>query len=190
MSEQWSIWIALLAVLISAVSFFWNWRHSESVFRRTNYPAVAWHRPILSKLEENTAISVIVCNHGPSEIAAIWLGAFLSNKFKTEAWCQYNPTEDSVPIGEELKIIVTENLEEDIRERFNHLYFDKSWHHKGKPKNFKVIFWLSYQPLIADTPPIMRKNFYLLTPKVENNTVASWQIVPISRLRSLLPTFQ
>ncbi|MFC1949024.1 hypothetical protein ACFLW0_02495 [Chloroflexota bacterium] len=188
MNEWWTIGIAISALLLSAVSFFWNWRHSENVFRRAEYPAVAWHRPVLSKLENNTAISVTVCNHGPREVAAVWLGAFLSSKFKTEAWCKSDPIE-SVPIGEELKIIITKNLEEDVKERFNHIYFDKSWHCEDKPKSYKVIFWFSFQPLIAETSPVMRKSYYLLKPMVENSYITSWQIMSISRLRSLLPTF-
>jgi hypothetical protein len=188
MSEWWSIGIASLAILISVISLVWNWRHSESLFRRTKYPAVAWHRPILSKRERNTAVSVTVCNHGPTEIAAVWLGAYLSSKFKTEAWRQTNPI-TSVPINEELKITITDNLEEDIKERFSGLYFDESWHCEGKPHSYKTVFKFEFQPLIAYTSPVMTKSYYLLRPIVEDGTITSWQIVPISWLRSLLPTF-
>lgn len=188
MSEWWPIGIASLAILISVISFVWNWRHSESVFRRTNYPAVAWHTPILSKRDRNTVVSVTVCNHGPTEISAVWLGALLSSKFKTEGWRKTDPIM-SVPIGEDLEITITNNLEEDIRERFSSLYFDESWHCEGKPHNYKIVFKFEYQPLIADTSPVRRKYYYLLRPIVEDGTITSWQIVPISRLRSLLPTF-
>ena len=188
MSDWWPIGIALGAFVISVVSFVCNWRHSESVFRRAEYPAVAWHRPALSKLEKNTTMSVTVCNHGPREIAAVWLGAFLSSKFKTEAWCKSDPIK-SVPIGEELEIVVTQNLEGDIKERFGDLFFDESWHFRGKSKNYKAIFWFSYQPIIAETSLLMRKGYYLLKPIVENSAIISWQVVPICWLRSLLPTF-
>lgn len=188
MSEWWSIGIASLAILISVISLVWNWRHSESLFRRTKYPAVAWHRPILSKREKNTAVSVTVCNHGPTKIADVWLGALLSSKFKTKAWCKSNPI-TSVPIKEELEIIITDNLEEDIKERFSSLYFDESWHCEGKPRSYKAVFWFEYQPLMADTSPVMRKNYYLLRPIVKDGAITSWQIVPISWVRSLLPTF-
>jgi len=188
MSEWLPIGLASAAILTSIISFVWNWRHSESVFRRTKYPAVAWHRPTLSKREGNTAASVTVCNHGPTEIAAFWLGALLSRKFKTEAWCKSNPI-TSVPINEELEIIITERLEEDIKERFPGLYFDGSWHCEGKPHSYKAVFQFEYQPLMADTSPVMRKNYYLLKPIVEDGIITSWRIMPISWLRSLLPTF-
>ncbi len=188
MSEWWSIGIASLAILISVISFVWNWRHSESIVRRTKYPAVAWHRPILSKRGLNTAVSVTVCNHGPTEISAVWLGSLLSSKFKIKGWGKTNPIM-SVPINEELELIITDNLEEDIKERFSSLYFDKIWHCEGKPPSYKIIFRFEYQPLIADTSPISRKYYYLLRPIVEDVAITSWQIVPLSWLRSLLPTF-
>ena len=188
MSDWWSIGIASLAILISVISLVWNWRHSESLFRRTKYPAVAWHRPILSKREKNTAVSVTVCNHGPTKIADVWLGALLSSKFKTKACCKTNPI-TRVPIDEELEIIITDNLEEDIKERFSSLYFDESWHCEGKPRSYKAVFWFEYQPLMADTSPVMRRNYYLLRPLVKDGAITSWQIVPISWVRSLLPTF-
>lgn len=188
MNEWWSIGIASLAILISIISFVWNWRHSESVFRRTKYPAVAWHQPILSKRDKNTVVSVTVCNHGPTKIADVWLGAFLSSKFKTEAWRRTNPI-TSVPIKEELEIIITDNLEEDIKELFSGLCFDESWRCEGKPHSYKIAVNFEYQPLIADTSPVVRKNYYLLRPIVKDGAITSWQIVPISWLRSLLPTF-
>jgi hypothetical protein len=188
MNEWWSIGLASLAILISVISFVWNWRHSESILRRTKYPAVAWHRPILSKPDKNTVVSVTVCNHGPTKIADVWLGASLSSKFKTEAWRKTKPIM-SVPINEELEITITDNLEEDIKELFSGLYFDESWHCEGKPRSYKIVFQFEYQPLIADTSPIVRKNYYLLRPIVEGGAITFWQIVPISWLRSLLPTF-
>lgn len=188
MSEWVSITIASLAIVISVISFVWNWRHSESVLRRTRYPAVAWHRPILSRRDNNTVISVTVCNHGPTEIADVWLGASLCSRFKTEAWGKTNPMM-SVPIGEELELIITDSLEEDIRERFSSLHFDESWRCEGKLHNYKVGFRFEYQPLIADTSPVVRKAYYLLTPISEDGAITHWHIEPISWLRRLLPTF-
>ena len=95
-----------------------------------------------------------------------------------------------LPIGEELEISVTKNLEEDIRELFKSLYFDKSWYYKGKPKHYRVVFWFQYQPLIAKAPSLTRKYYYLLEPILVNNAVTSWQIIPISWVRSLLLTFK
>jgi hypothetical protein len=94
-----------------------------------------------------------------------------------------------VPIDEELEIVITDSLEEDIKELFSGLCFDESWHCEGKPHSYKIVFKFEYQPLQADTSPVMRKNYYLLRPIVEDGTITSWQIVPISWLRSLLPTF-
>ena len=186
---QWlPIGLAALAILISVISFVWNWRHSESVFRRTSYPAVAWHQPILSKGDKDTTVSVTVCNHGPTEIADVWLGAYLSSRFKTEAWLHTNPIK-TVPIDEELKIAITYELEEDIRERFSGLYFDESWHCEGKAHSYKTVFEFEFQPLIAYTSPVRTKSYYLLRPIVEDGTIRSWHIVPISWMRSLLPTF-
>jgi hypothetical protein len=93
-----------------------------------------------------------------------------------------------VPIGEELEITITDNLEEDIKELFSGLYFDESWHCEGKPHSYKIVFKFEYQPLIADTSPVVRKNYYLLRPIVEDGAITSWQIMPISWMRSLLPT--
>ena len=188
MSESWSIGIASLAILISVFSLVWNWRHSESLFRRTTYPAVAWHQPILSKRDNNTTISVTVCNHGPTEIADVWLRADLSNKLKRESWREINPIA-SVPIGEELDILITNNLEEDIKELFSGLYFDGSWHCEGRPHSYKTLFRFEFQPLIAYTSRVRTKAYYLLRPIVEDGTVTSWRIVPISWLRSLLLVF-
>jgi hypothetical protein len=186
-NEWWSTGIAIVAILISISSLFWNWRHSESLFRRTRYPAVAWHQPIVSKRDKNTTVSVTVCNHGPTEIAAVWLGTYLSNKVKWESWRKTNPI-TRVPIGEELEIIVTDSLEEDVKELFASLYFDGSWHCEGKPRSYKTAFDLEFQPLIAYTSPVRTRSYYLITPTVEDGTITSWQVVRISRLRSLLPT--
>jgi len=94
-----------------------------------------------------------------------------------------------VPIGEELEILITDNLEEDIKELFSGLYFDGSWHCEGKPHSYKTVFKFEFQPLIAYTSPVRTKIHYLLRPIVEDGTVTSWQIVHISWLRSLLPVF-
>jgi len=188
MSEWLPIGLAALAILISVISFVWNWRHSESVFRRTSYPAVAWHQPILSKRDKNTTVSVTVCNHGPTEIADVWLGAYLSSKFRTEAWRQTNPIK-SLPINKEVQITVTDNLEEDIRERFSGLCCDESWHYEGKPHSYRIAFRLEFQPLIAYTSPVRTKSYYLLRPIVEDGTIRFWHVVPISWMRSLLLSF-
>jgi len=188
MSEWLPIGIASLAIVISIVSFICNWRHSESVIRRSKYPAVAWHRPVLSKREMNTSVSVSICNHGPTEITAVWLGALLSSRLTTKGWCMTNPIM-GVPSNEELSIAVTENLEEDIRDLFSDLGFDDGWHCEGKPHAYKIAFRLEYQPLIADASPLARKYHYLLRPDVEEGVITSWQIVPISWPRSLFPAF-
>ena len=51
---NWALIVAVLAIVISIASLLYNWRHSESLFRRTEYPAVAWHLPKVAK-EGNTA---------------------------------------------------------------------------------------------------------------------------------------
>lgn len=188
MSDWWVIGIAALALVVSVISFICNWRHSESIIRRTKYPAVAWHRPTVSKRGANTAVSVTVCNHGPTEISAVWLGALISHDFKTRGWGYSNPIM-SVPIGEELEITVTSNLEEDIKERFSGLYFDGSWHCEGKPHSYRIVFKFEYQPLMADTSLVKRRNYYLIRPVVREGNITCWEIVTTSRLRSLLPIF-
>jgi hypothetical protein len=94
-----------------------------------------------------------------------------------------------VPIDEELEITITDNLEEDIKERFVGLYFDGIWHCEGKPHRYKAIFEFGFQPLIAYTGRVMTKSYYFLRPVVEDGDINSWQIEPISQLRGLLPTF-
>jgi hypothetical protein len=185
---DWSLIIAGLAIAISIMSLLWNWRHSESLFRRTEYPAVAWYAPKLSKKGHDTAITASIRNYGPKDITVIFLGAFLSRGFKSEAWCKSEPINE-IPIREELTIAITGELEKDINERFGGLLYRDGWQFKGRAKRYKIIFRLEYQPLIADTTNLVRKAYYIIKPVVENGIIKSWEFKPISTWQSWLPWF-
>ena len=46
---DWGIYIAFGALIVSIASAVWNYRHSESLFHRREYPAVLWHKPEASR---------------------------------------------------------------------------------------------------------------------------------------------
>ena len=182
------MWIAIIALVISVISFFWNLRHSESLFHRTAYPAVAWNLPKLSTEGHNTAITVSICNYGPKDITSIFMSAFLCRGFKSEAWCKSNRINE-LPLREELIFPITGELEGDIKERFGSLFYDDGWRYKGRPNRYKIIFRLEYLPLIANTPHLTRKAYYLIKPITQNRTIKSWELRPIREWLGWLPWF-
>ncbi len=190
MTENWaSILIASIALVVSIISLFVNWRHSESLFRRREYPAVVWRMPRLTREENNTTVVTSVCNKGPRDVACFFLGAFICRGLSVRAWCRSDSIEGT-PIGEELEFIVTKELEKDISERFPELFYDgTSWRFKHKPKRYKVIFRLEYLPNIADTSCYIRKAYYFLTPVMQENMVVSWDLRPIPEWKGWLPLF-
>jgi len=185
---DWTLIIAILAIVISIIALFWNWVHSESLFRRTEYPAVVWYLPKISKEGNNTAISTSVRNYGPKDITSIFFGAYICRGFKSEAWCRSNQINE-IPIGEELTFHITKELESDISERFGKLVLDNSWKYKGKSKQYKIIFRLEYLPLISDTPYYARKAYYLLKPVVQNCTISNWKLKQIPTWQGWFPWF-
>lgn len=189
MNEWLPIGLASLAIVISIITSLWNRRHSESILRRTSYPAVAWHIPTVSRLGESTTLSVTVCNHGPVEIGDVWFDASLSSGLRTAAWWCLTSRVKSVPTKEELQITITESLEQDIDEWFSSLYIDENWHFKGRPRSYKAVLRFEYQPLLAETSPVTRKSCYKLRPVVEDGAITSWQIVPVYWPRSVFPIF-
>ena len=180
---EWGVILAIVAIVISIGSLLWNWRHSESLFRRTQYPAVAWSRPEISKEGHNTVIKTSICNHGPRDITSVFLGAFLCRGFKSEAWCKSEQINE-IPIHEELTFNITEEFEKDINERFGGLLYRNGWQFKGMAKRYKIVLRLEYQPLIADIPILVRKANYLIKPVVENSTIKSWELQPIPTWQS------
>ena len=183
---DWPLIFALVAIAISIVSLLWNWRHSESLFRRTEYPAVAWYLPKVSKEENNTAITTSIRNYGSKDITSIFFGAYICRGLKSEAWCKSNQINE-IPIGEELKFNVTKELEKDIAERFGGLLYDNGWRYKGKTKGYKIIFRLIYLPLIADTQYFARKAYYLAKPLIKNGIITTWELEPIPNWRGWFP---
>jgi hypothetical protein len=183
---DWRLYVAFLAIAISIVSLIWNWRHSESLFHRTAYPAVAWWRPELSRVKHNTVIKTSICNHGPKDIISISIVAFLCRGFKVAPWCKSEPIK-KVPIGEDLTFNITEELEKDINERFGGLSYREGWQFDRKARRYKIIFRLEYQPLIADTSPLIRKAYYFLKPMIENHVIKSWELKPIPTWQGWLP---
>ena len=185
---DWALIIAIGAIVISIMSLVFNWRHSESLFRRTEYPAVGWHLPKISKEGHNTVITTDICNHGPKNVTSIFLSALLCRGFKVEAWCKSNRLNE-IPIGEELTFHITRELEKDVSERFGGLFYDNGWRYKGRAKRYKIIFRLEYLPFIADTPHFVRKIYCLVKPVIENSTIKSWELNPIPKWQGWLPWF-
>jgi hypothetical protein len=184
----WSTITAIAAIIISIGSLLWNWRHSESLFRRTEYPVVEWDTPKVSKKEHNTVIKTVICNHGPKNITSIFLSALLCKGFKTKTWYKSNRT-TKIPIDEELAFPITSELEQDINERFGGLFYRDGWHFVGRPKRYKTIFRLEYQPFIADTPHFVRKGYYLIKPIIENRIIKSWELKHIPKWQNWLSWF-
>ena len=92
-----------------------------------------------------------------------------------------------IPIGEDLTFHITKELEQDINERFGGLVYENGWQYKGRPKRYKIIFRLEYLPFIADTPHFVRKAYYLIKPVIENSTIKSWELKPLSAWQGCLP---
>lgn len=183
-----SIVIGCIALTVSIVALVVNWHHSESLFRRREYPAVAWYSPKLSKEGHNTVVKTSICNTGPREIGSIFLGVFLCRGFCVKAWCKSERIE-KIPVGVPLEFVITENLEQDISERYSGFVYDSAWRFRGKPKRYKIFCRLEYLPHIADTPHYTRRAYYLLTPITENNILKSWEWRPIHEWQGWLPWF-
>jgi hypothetical protein len=177
-----------LALLLSAISFVWNWRHSESLFRRQEYPAVAWQLPQLSKEGGHTYVKTVVWNNGPRDIGSIYFTAFLCAGLRREAWCKSERIEQ-IPIGENIDFIVTRELEKDLSERFGGLVDDNGWQFEGNAKKYGVIFRLEYLPFIADVPHFVRKERYHLIPTTSGKTIEGWRIERLSRWQFWLHYF-
>ena len=186
--QDWTLIIAILAFVISIMSLLWNWRHSESLFRRTEYPAVAWYLPTVLKEGNDTVITSSIRNHGSKDITSVSIGAFLCKGFKVKAWCKSNPINE-VPIGEDLTFYITKELEKDIAERFGEPFYDNGWKYKGRAKRCKIIFRLVYLPLIADTPYYARKAYYLIKPVIQNGIISTWELKPMPNWQGWLPWF-
>lgn len=186
--SDWSIWVAIIALTISVLSFILNWRHSESVFRRTEYPAVTWYVPKVKKCGDYTAITTSICNSGPKDIGQIFVSALIWCGLRERAWCKSDVIE-KIPIGETLVLTLTKELEGDIQERFGGLVYDNGWRYRGKPSTYKIVINLNYQPIIADTTPVTRKTYCILKPIVENGTINSWVLKWIPQWKGCLPRF-
>jgi hypothetical protein len=185
---DWSLIIAIIAIVISIVSLFWNWWHSESLFRRTAHPPVAWHLPKVTKKDSDTIITTSIRNHGPKEITSVFLSAYLCRGFKVRPWCKIERINE-LPIGEELIITITEELEKDISERFSGLFYDNGWRYKGREKKYKILFVLEYLPVIAETTHLCRKAYYIIKPIIKNSRIESWELKSIPERQGWLPWF-
>lgn len=183
-----STWIAIAALILSVISFVWNWQHSEILFRRQEYPPVAWHFPKVSKRDNRTVVTTSICNDGPRKIGDVFVSAILCVGFKVEAWCKYNI--DQLPTAEPLELTLTEELEKDISERFGGLSDDRGkWCPIGKPRSYRIVINLRYQPLIADVKAVTRNIYCLLQPVVENDTICDWKLEWIPNWKGWLPRF-
>jgi len=184
---DWGIYVALGALVVSIASAVWNYRHSESLFHRREYPAVLWHKPVASKRGPDTVLTTSICNEGPREITSIFLGLFLSRGFKKEAWCRSECLE--IRMGEPLDFVITRELEQDIEERFGGLFYEDGWQFEGNPRRYKAIAILEYLPLISGVEPFRRKEYYLLTPLMESGKIKSWEPKRIPTWQGHLPWF-
>jgi hypothetical protein len=181
-----AIIIAGVAIAISIFSIIFSWRHSESVFRRTRYPAVAWRLPQARKTGHNTTLTTDIYNHGSGKIIQVFFAAYMKRGIKREPWCRMDAV-DELPPNETLTITVTEELEKDIAERFHNIFYDDGWGFKGKVSNYKLLFKLTYQPTVADTEPVSRKTCVLLEPIVADNIIDSWQLRILPLRKWILP---
>ena len=183
--------LSCLALLLGAISFVWNWRHSESLFRRHEYPAVAWRSPEVSREGDSTVVKTSIWNNGPRDIGSIYLTAFLRRGLLSRAWCKSERIE-RIPEKEVLDFIVTKELEEDICDRFGGLIYDNGWRFKEGPRQYQIAFCLEYLPFIADVPYFTRRAYYLLTPIITDGAITSWELAALSRwwgwLRQILGT--
>jgi len=183
-----SVWIAITALILSLVSFLWNRRHSESLFQRQEYPAVAWHLPKTSKKDAQTIVTTSICNHGPRNISDIFLSALLYRGLRHKYWCWSK--RDESPIGEPLNFVLTEELEKDINERFGGLLYDNGrWCFDDRPHNYKMVINLRYQPLIAHTNPVKSRIYCLLRPVVGNDAIYDWKLEWMPNWKGWLPRF-
>ena len=180
-------YIAILAVVLSVVFAVLNHRHSESLFHRQEYPPVLWYKPETSKKGVNTALATSIRNEGPREITSIFLGLFLCRGFRKEAWCKSECLE--IKIGEPLDFIITQELEQDIKERFGGLCYKDGWQFDGNPRRYKAIAILKYLPLISGVQPFGRKEYYFLTPLVEGGKIKSWDLKRIPNWQGRFPWF-
>ncbi len=180
-------YIAILALVLSIVFGVVNHRHSESLFHRREYPAVLWYKPEASKKGVNTALATSIRNEGPREITSIYLGLFLCRGFKKEAWCKSEVIE--IKIGEPLDFVITQELEQDIKERFGGLRYNGGWQFDGNPRRYKAIAILKYLPLISGVKPFGRKEYYLLTPLMESGKIKSWELKRIPNWQGHFPWF-
>lgn len=134
---------------------------------------------------DNTALHTSICNYGPKDITDIYLHAFISKRFKTAAWCK-SETYNEIKIGEQFDFILTEEFEKDVDSRFGGLRYDKGWRFKNVQQNYKITLVLRYQPIIAETDYVIKKNHYSIKPVIENNTIKTWEIEWIGNLHARL----
>jgi hypothetical protein len=184
---NWGIYVAFAALIVSIASTLWNYHHSESLFRRREYPAVLWYRPNTSKAGPNTTITTSIYNKGPRDISCVFLGLFLCRGFRKEAWCRSNSLE--IKIGEPLDFVITQELELDIKERFGGLSYKDGWQFDGHTRRYKAITILEYLPILAGTEPFHRKEYFLLIPVTESGKIKSWAVRRIPNWQGRLPWY-
>lgn len=186
MTNWTSITIACAAVLISIVALIVNWRHSENLFRRKEYPAVAWYLPKVSKVGINTVLTMSICNNGPRDIGSIYLSAFICRGCTVRAWCKSERIE-RISIGEELVFTLTKEFETDIKERFSEIMYENAWRFRGRPRRYKIIFKIEYLPFIADAKHYIGREYYLLKPILGRGELESWELIQIPNWKGWLP---
>lgn len=182
---DWGDWVAISALVFSVTLALLNWAHSEKLFRRRHYPAIAWHCPEASAGERGTRVTSKIVNLGPRDILSVSFACFLTRGLKREAWCQ--ALVDQVSANEDCVFNLTDTLEDDIKERFGGLYDEHGWRFRGKPKCLRVALKLSYVPALAEADRVTRKMYCRLVPLVKEETVREWHFHLHSLWRRLLP---
>jgi len=179
---DWSLIVAGVAAAIAVMSLIWNWRHSESLFRRAEYPAVAWYLPKIEKHNDTTAIKTSIRNFGEKEITSIFLGAYLCKGLNSKPWLKSSCIND-LPIREELLFTLTEQFENDVQESFGGLFYENGWQFKGRVSRYMLTLRLEYLPILAESSYLKRTGYYLIEPVLQNKVIKTWEIRQVSKLR-------
>jgi hypothetical protein len=182
-----SIVIAIIALVISIFSLILNWKHSELLFRRKEYPVVPIYVPKVSKIGDNTRISTTITNLGPRDIGFVYFTAYICKYFMKKPWCK-NEEMENFKINEPYELILTDSFEDDLNERFSNLEFNDGWYFKKrKIKRYKLVFCIRYQPYIADTNFHYRKLNCLIKPVINADKIDAWELTLLPNRLGWLP---
>jgi hypothetical protein len=165
--------IAAIALGIGILSGLANWLRTSYLFKQREYPAVAWYTLACKPSPTGTTVTTKIVNKGPRDALDVSFAAYLCQGRRVEAWCQYS--HDSIP-SEGLDLVLTQELEEDLLERFGGLKCEKGWEFSGNPRSFKAKIELSYIPALHDAIHLRRIGYFELAPEVEGTRIVNWKV--------------